>query len=121
MVELETAFAERRTVVPVLVQGAEMPTRHDLPLALEPLTACQAHRVALGPGWARDVNALAEHIRPGRRSRAPSRACCGPGRARARTWCEPGLRPRGPRRLSGKEVIVLGPEFNGAGGEDERP
>src|SRR4029078_1322644 len=44
-VELETAFAARAPVIPVLVEGATMPAAGDLPVSLRPLTRRNALRL----------------------------------------------------------------------------
>jgi hypothetical protein len=40
--ELSTAFSAKIPVIPVLVQGASMPTEQELPDTLKPLTFCNA-------------------------------------------------------------------------------
>jgi hypothetical protein len=66
-VEVETAFADRTIVIPVLVDDATMPPRRSLPRAFRPLADVQA-RSLRGTDWDRDVEALAEDLAGLRRS-----------------------------------------------------
>jgi hypothetical protein len=59
--EVETAFAHRRTVIPVLVDDAEMPAREALPRPFRPLADVQA-QILRHASWERDVEALAEAL-----------------------------------------------------------
>jgi hypothetical protein len=54
--ELETALRRDVTVIPVLVQGATMPSQKDLPEPLVPLTRRNA--ITIGSAWADDVARL---------------------------------------------------------------
>ena len=59
--ELEMALACQKPVIPVLVAGAPMPAKGDLPPSLEPLTFRQA-TMASNERWAVDVAALVHHL-----------------------------------------------------------
>jgi len=59
--EVETAFAHGRVVIPVLVDDAEMPTREALPRPFRPLAEVQAQMLRHA-SWDRDVEALAEAL-----------------------------------------------------------
>ncbi len=59
--EVETAFMSRRTVIPVLVEGAEMPPRGTLPRPFKPLADVQA-RTLHHDSWDRDVEALVQEL-----------------------------------------------------------
>jgi hypothetical protein len=60
--EVETAFAHGRIVIPVLVDDAEMPAREALPRPFRPLADVQAQMLRHA-SWERDVEALAEALR----------------------------------------------------------
>jgi hypothetical protein len=70
--EVETALQRGKMLVPVLVEGAEMPARSDLPRAFRPLADRQA-TVLRHASWDRDCVALAEDLagRSGRFERDP--------------------------------------------------
>jgi hypothetical protein len=76
--EIETAFRHGATVIPVLVDEAEMPRREAVPRPFRPLTEVQAQTLHHS-SWDRDVDALAEvlaHLAEqprSRESRAPPR------------------------------------------------
>jgi hypothetical protein len=59
--EVETAFAHRRIVIPVLVDDAAMPAREALPRPFRPLADVQAQMLRHA-SWERDVEALAEAL-----------------------------------------------------------
>jgi SIR2-like protein/TIR domain-containing protein len=59
--EVETAFAHGRMVIPVLVDDAEMPTPEALPRPFRPLARVQAQMLRHG-SWERDVEALADAL-----------------------------------------------------------
>jgi hypothetical protein len=59
--EVETAFAHGRIVIPVLVDDAEMPAREALPRPFRPLAEVQAQMLRHA-SWERDVEALAEAL-----------------------------------------------------------
>jgi SIR2-like protein/TIR domain-containing protein len=59
--EVETAFAHGRIVIPVLVDDAEMPARETLPRPFRPLADVQAQMLRHA-SWERDVEALAEAL-----------------------------------------------------------
>jgi hypothetical protein len=59
--EIETAFAHGRIVIPVLVDDAEMPARESLPRPFRPLADVQAQMLHHA-SWDRDVEALAEAL-----------------------------------------------------------
>jgi|SRR5215207_3340079 len=78
--EIETAFTHGATVIPVLVDDAEMPAPGSLPRPFRPLVEAQAQTLHHS-SWDRDVDALAEaltHVaerirtRPRRRTSRPS-------------------------------------------------
>jgi hypothetical protein len=60
--EISTAFDMGTTVIPVLVEGAQMPASEDLPTHLSDLSFRQAHRVEVGPRFVDDISALASGI-----------------------------------------------------------
>jgi SIR2-like domain/TIR domain len=59
--EVETAFAHGRIVIPVLVDDAEMPVREALPRPFRPLADVQAQMLRHA-SWDRDVEALADAL-----------------------------------------------------------
>lgn len=59
--EIETAFAERIGVIPILVDGAAMPSPNELPQTLVPLTKLHAFEVA-DRTWRYDIEQLAKHL-----------------------------------------------------------
>ena len=59
--EIVTALTHDKDVVPVLVEGAVMPSASELPEEVRGLTSRQAHRLS-DSGWRRDVGALATHL-----------------------------------------------------------
>ncbi len=59
--EIETAFAERIGVIPILVDGAAMPSPDELPQTLAPLTKLHAFEVA-DRTWRYDIEQLAKHL-----------------------------------------------------------
>ena len=59
--EIETAFAERIGVIPILVDGAAMPSSDELPQTLAPLTKLQTFEIA-DRTWRYDVEQLAKHL-----------------------------------------------------------
>ncbi len=59
--EIETALDLDVTLVPVLVQGAPMPTREDLPPSIRRLA--DLHALTIGAHWQGDVDRLAAAIR----------------------------------------------------------
>ena len=59
--EIETAFTHGATVIPVLVDDAEMPARETLPRPFRPLAEVQAQTLRHA-SWDRDVDALAEAL-----------------------------------------------------------
>lgn len=61
--EVEAAIESPATVIPVLVDGAKMPTRSDLPEAIRELADLNAHTLA-DSHWDYDVDRLLEHIGP---------------------------------------------------------
>jgi SIR2-like domain/TIR domain len=109
--EIETAFAHGRIVIPVLVDDAEMPAREGLPRPFRPLVDVQAQMLHHA-SWDRDVEALGNALTQ--------------FAARPRAWQpspEPPTRPLGrarrtdPERVAcylaeGSVVTVLGSEAN---------
>jgi hypothetical protein len=59
--EIETAFIHGSMVIPVLVDGAEMPARETLPRPFRPLADIQA-QVLRHASWERDLEALVETL-----------------------------------------------------------
>jgi hypothetical protein len=59
--EIETALAERIGVIPILVDGAAMPSSGELPQTLAPLTKLHAFEVA-DRTWRYDIEQLAKHL-----------------------------------------------------------
>jgi hypothetical protein len=57
-VEVETAFANRRAVIPVLVNGAAMPAEAGLPHSLRPLPYLHAIELRSGDAFASDLEHL---------------------------------------------------------------
>lgn len=57
-IELEAAFRNNTTIIPILVDGASMPNPEDLPESLEEFAFIQAAEVATG----RDFNAHVDHL-----------------------------------------------------------
>ena len=64
--ELHIALKERKRVIPVLVDGAKMPRRDDLPEALAPLANIQAAQLRY-ESFASDVEQLIAHIKEPKR------------------------------------------------------
>ena len=60
--EIEAAFAQRKQVVPVLVGGARMPARADLPESIRRLVTLQAAELS-DRHWDAAVDALADRLR----------------------------------------------------------
>ena len=60
--EIELALAARAAVVPVLVEGAAMPSAADLPPSLAEFSRCQAVELS-DASWRRDVHGLTETLR----------------------------------------------------------
>jgi tetratricopeptide (TPR) repeat protein len=60
--EVETALASGRPVVPVLVSGAAMPRREDLPPSITPLRERQGVVVRPDPDFHRDMDRLIRHL-----------------------------------------------------------
>jgi SIR2-like domain/TIR domain len=92
--EIETAFAHDRIVIPVLVDDAEMPRRESLPRPFRPLADVQA-QVVHHASWDRDVEALGDalaHLA-----------------ARPRSWDSPAVAPAGQpgrsRRTDAERVV----------------
>ncbi|MBX3426842.1 MAG: toll/interleukin-1 receptor domain-containing protein [Pirellulales bacterium] len=54
-IEVETALTAGRTVIPVLVHDAAMPTAAELPDAIKPLAACEPHYVQSGAAFNADL------------------------------------------------------------------
>lgn len=61
--EVEVALGSRKEVVPVLVGGARMPQRRQLPESIAALPARQAATLRDGEPWGNDINALIEGLR----------------------------------------------------------
>ena len=61
--EVETAIRSPATVIPVLVDGARMPARSDLPEPISELADLNAHTLA-DSHWDYDVDRLLKHIGP---------------------------------------------------------
>ena len=62
--EVETAFELGKTVIPVLVDGAQMPPEEALPEPLRPLA--RRHAIAVNDAsWSADVERLATSLEPG--------------------------------------------------------
>jgi hypothetical protein len=100
--ELAEAFAAGVRVIPILTDGARLPTEHELPPDLAPLARCQYRRLRHRDATA-DLSRIADDLAlqiptrrlpgssPGPRDRTPARSSrpCrrlvrrGPGRARA--------------------------------------
>lgn len=59
--EIETAFSHGRTVIPVLVDEAQMPPREALPRPFRPLADVQAQMLH-HTSWERDLQALVEFL-----------------------------------------------------------
>ena len=63
-IEIASALARNIIVIPVLVEGAEMPSREKLPPALEELARRQAAHVRPGSDFRRHVERLIQHLEP---------------------------------------------------------
>ena len=57
-IEIESAFSLGLTVIPVLVEGAQMPGAHELPTSLQRLATIHALVVREDPDFARDMERL---------------------------------------------------------------
>ena len=57
-IEIETALAKGITVIPVLVGGARMPSKAELPVSLQPLSEINAVPVRADPDFTQDVRRL---------------------------------------------------------------
>jgi osmoprotectant transport system substrate-binding protein len=76
-VEIETALSLELTVIPLLIEGASMPTAADLPTSLQQLAQINGLQVRNDPDFARDMDrviaaverAFASHSSPARISR----------------------------------------------------
>jgi hypothetical protein len=67
-IELEHALGKGIPVIPVLVEGASVPSGEDLPEKLRPLTRRQALRVDSGSDFRPHVDALVRSIRQNRKT-----------------------------------------------------
>ena len=61
-IEIETALARQVTVIPLLVQGAVMPTEAELPPGLRDLAFRNGMTVRPNPDFHRDVDRLEHHL-----------------------------------------------------------
>ena len=69
--ELEIALRRRIPVIPVLVEGAELPKRAQIPAELGPLLRRQALRVVSGSDFRAHMHRLVQAIRAHRAGKAP--------------------------------------------------
>jgi formylglycine-generating enzyme required for sulfatase activity/uncharacterized caspase-like protein len=61
--EIETALARNIRVIPILLDGVEMPEARSLPSSLRPLVYLNAARVRNDPDFRRDMNSVMKRIR----------------------------------------------------------
>ena len=111
--EIETALRRNKELIPVLVEGAAMPPRGELPRTFRPLTDRQASLVRL-ESWDEDLVALADAVaeRAARFHREPPAPRPDPVRPRAdgRT----GASRAAWYMAQGSLVTILGPGANAA-------
>ncbi|WP_198290257.1 SUMF1/EgtB/PvdO family nonheme iron enzyme [Methylosinus sp. LW4] len=60
--EIEGSWERKIPVVPVLVSGAKLPSKSDLPASLQPLVDYHAATVAAGSGFRNDMEGLARDV-----------------------------------------------------------
>jgi tetratricopeptide (TPR) repeat protein len=56
--ELEVAFAHKKAIIPVLIQGAAMPSRHELPASIRELADINAVTIRHDPDFESDMRRL---------------------------------------------------------------
>jgi hypothetical protein len=81
-IEIETAFKRGVRVIPVLVEGAQMPSQQDLPAALEPLARRHAVAMADDHHWDYDLQRLIGAIETEIQARERKRQIAAPNDAR---------------------------------------
>jgi hypothetical protein len=113
--EVEEAYAANRTVIPVLVEGAQLPSPDELPHGLRPLRGRHVHTVRMGSDWERDVQELAAFIA----TRPPPEPLPPAPTVRRVTGGDPTFERVARGVATGRVVIVLGPQFNGGDGTPE--
>ena len=69
--EIESALAQRRRLIPVLVQGSTMPREEALPVPMRPMARLNAHEIS-ARRWDFDVQALMSALDPLLPDAAPS-------------------------------------------------
>lgn len=62
-IEVESALAQKKLVIPVLKSATQMPTSDDLPESIKKLARLNASRVRPNPDFVRDCDTLAEGIK----------------------------------------------------------
>ncbi len=67
-IEIETAIQRRATIIPVLIQGAQMPHRNQLPPSIAALANVHATVVRPDPDFSPDMNIVVRAIAPHMRS-----------------------------------------------------
>lgn len=111
--EIETALRRNKELIPVLVEGAAMPPRGQLPRTFRPLTDRQASLVRL-ESWDEDLVALADAVaeRAARFHREPPAPRPEPARPRANG--RTGASRAAWYMAQGSLVTILGPGANAA-------
>ena len=61
-IEIESALAHKKHIVPVLTSDTDMPTSSQLPEALRPLSRRNAQRIRANPDFSKDCDTLADGI-----------------------------------------------------------
>ena len=111
--EVETALRRNKALIPVLVEGATMPPRGELPRIFRPLTDRQASMVRL-ESWEEDLAALADTLaeRADRFHRDPPASRAEPERPRANG--RTGASRAAWYMAQGSLVTIVGPGANHA-------
>lgn len=76
--EIATALKAKIRVVPLLVNGAEMPKAVELPRGLKKLARCNAAYARSDPDFHKDIDRLIRHIKPVKSQKDSKTATCSP-------------------------------------------
>jgi hypothetical protein len=113
--EVEQAIRYAPIVIPVLVDGATMPSRQTLARPLQPITALQA-RVLRSESWHEDVRTLAESLA----TAVPRLEPAAPPTTNGAT-ADPSVARAARYLANGSLVVVLGSRSNRADGDGSAP
>ncbi|MDA0159798.1 TIR domain-containing protein [Solirubrobacter ginsenosidimutans] len=116
--EVEQALRYAPIVIPVLVDGATMPSRQTLARPLQPITALQAESLR-SESWHQDVEALVANLATAQPPPTPPSPAAPPATNGASA--DPSVRRAAQYLASGSLVIVLGSRSNHADGNGGAP